>query len=605
MHKQKEMRLKRGYGDNVKVKLDEIAIKYKDAILNWASDVFNKDMHNVTDDEIYNLAIDAIYVCAKADSASNLIETFNTLSEEQIKNALAENGYVRENLNKILGMKKDYIAVSRIGDNGICNSVDFTLADVDILLKGGITKDEFRQISDKYINDILKVIKRNRNLNVYFIYDPQVETDEEVIQNFNGLLNGETELNFENKIIFLEFMNLLRTYTIQDLLQESEFIKKELNSGLYDYIKGEKPEINDIQREKLHSVIDKWNKQDFANYNNLELLLKRFKYILENLRLNEEEMLEIKSIMLEIQTKLGQLNISEELSKDMDRWYKYFEKINREDLVKSVYSPNTSRNIDVKKDVPETMLLHFYNPEEIMLTNILKIVAINRMRAKNGEEPIEIVFPRSEEEEKVFTEKIESEMLRFNDYMKEIDIEKSLDELEPGKPFKFENGDMDFYRKEVLVTAQNQYPCYLINKESLTSFFEHEENLLTGNGKLGFAVGLSAKTVMPENIILSCDENANSNIGIENIPCKDLFVELSKTSKELNNVLYRRTEVLVKRDGISADYLLALKGEELNEYEKALLEQEIRKAEKLGIKVIFIDIEEITKKENEIENVSL
>ena len=70
-------------------------------------------------------------------------------------------------------------------------------------------------------------------------------------------------------------------------------------------------------------------------------------------------------------------------------------------------------------------------------------------------------------------------------------------------------------------------------------------------------------------------------------------------------MLHRRTEVLVKRDGISADYLLALKGKELGEYEKALLEQEIRKAEKLGIKVIFIDIEEITKKENEIENISL
>ena len=46
--------------------------------------------------------------------------------------------------------------------------------------------------------------------------------------------------------------------------------------------------------------------------------------------------------------------------------------------------------------------------------------------------------------------------------------------------------------------------------------------------------GFSSDKIKPDDILLCSDKNANSNVGIENIPVDDKFIELSKTREELS-----------------------------------------------------------------------
>lgn len=90
-----------------------------------------------------------------------------------------------------------------------------------------------------------------------------------------------------------------------------------------------------------------------------------------------------------------------------------------------------------------------------------------------------------------------------------------------------------------------------------------------------------------------------SNIGVENIPCEDSFVELSKTYKELSEVNNKRTEILLDRNGIKPNYLLILKGKNINKYDVELIQAELKKAKNLEMPSIVVDIGAITRSEEE------
>ena len=573
-------------------KMQDIAKDYKSYILSYIHNIYDNNI-KINEEMLTKYALNMILISTKGNYYNELIDEFLKLPREYVRECLNRNIDIRERLNKRLGIDKSYDFEGRIGDHGICSSRDFDVKMLDNLDKINVTPDEFKKISDNWLSDIIHMIKQNPDLNVYFEYKQEKTSDEELIKNYNDFLDGKEILNMENKIILQEMSNLMLTYDIPALLNKDERIENEIKSGLYDFIKQPTPRLSSFEREKIYCLKDIWNRQDIENYSNLELLLKRYESLLRYNKDNKK----LSKIILKLRDKVKQgeksLDRGIKLKREMEKFYSYYDRVNKDSIVNLVYSPNISRNIERKSDVPESLLLHFYNPD-VNLEKIFDLVAVNRCRVSNGEEPIiaENMFDLFRNED--IDKKLNYDKERFKDYLESIDVKSLAEELLPGKTFEFKDDDIKVPRQEVLETASKQLACYLINKESVLEFLEHNRNLSSGSGNVAFAVGFSKKVINGDNIILSCDENANSNIGYKNIPCKNRFASLSKTYDELMKVKNKRTEVLLNRDGISADYLFVLRGK-ITEHEKELIERETAKAKSFGLKVLTCDIEEINK----------
>lgn len=576
--------------------------KYRNSILKYIMYITGKNEEDITENEVSNGMINIIYISGSSVNKDDIFSNFINLSVEDVNKKIVENIYIRDKLNEKIGIKKDYDCSGEVGDNGICDSVDFSLEDVAHIFNKNISNVEFKQISDEYLTSILEVVKRNANLKVYATYESSdLKFDEEkIIQDYSNFLSGNDILNMKNKIVFKEMINLIATYPIDVLLNDKQSIKKEIATGVYDFIKEPEPKFDSNERERLNNITNVWNREDMANYKNLSLLKKRFSDLLENVSFENSET--INATILDIDEVLGsgipevngetQKHTPEDVKTKMLNWYSNFEKLNKENLINSVYNSNKNVDMDNFLEMPESMLVHFYAPNSGM-SDFFKLVAINRMRISNNEEPIvcERFIDMYKNEELIV--KINEDSQRFKTYLDSFELKNCEEELLPNKTFIFEKGDTGIPRVNVLKAASKQLACYLINKESIIGLLENDKRMTSGNGNIAFAVGFSKDSISEKNILLTSDMNANSNIGKDNIPCEDSFVSLSKTYKELEEVNNKRTEVLLNRDDISANYFLCIEGENITEEEEEMKEAEIKKAEELGLNVIKVDIEKI------------
>lgn len=589
------------YNEKISMTLEE----YKDIIKIYLKDITGKDEKDITEEDIKEGFASIVYISGiSSPNISNkrsLVENFLSLNKDNIKQEITKNTYLRDVLNNKFGIKKDYDFEGRIGDHNLLNSLDLSIEDISIIAQKDILPEQFEMVSEKYIKDILQVIKRNPNLNLYFIYDDVHDSnDEKLIENYRDFLNGKTSLNFQNKIILKEMINLLSTYSMKELLNKDERAKKELNSGLYDYIKMPDPKFSPKEREKINNITDIWEKGDIANYKNLRLLFKRYSDIYRNGNIKDDKLISnIQEIKYALENGVPEKEGAKALKDNMQNWYNYYEKSNKKDIVKSIFMPSTNGSIKSRKDMPNSFLLHFYNPNGPM-DMAFKLTAINRCRVANGEEPIVINNVRDLFFNEYIINKVKEEQERFSSYIKEEKIDDCVNELIPSKVFKFKDTDIKLPRQEVFEATEKQLACYLINGESLLNLSDNEKNFFSGNGNVAFAVGFSQNNLDPENIMLSCTQNANSNVGIDNIPCEDKFVELQKDYTEISKVQNKRTEILLKRENVKSDYLLILKSNEIDKQEEELIEKQIEEAEKLNLKVITIDMPEIKKNDKEL-----
>lgn len=595
---------------NLKVDIDskilEILSSYKSIILPYIKDITGKSTEDISEKDVYNYIIDMIYISTNGKYSKELLNEFSNLTQQEVKQKLVENIFIRETLNKKFGVRKDYNFFGNIGDHGICDSLDFSINDISHISSKQITDKQFNLISSEYINEILAVIKRKPNLNVYFVYNGKNYSNSQLIDNYNQFIKGNVELNMENKIILKEMINLISTYSLNELLNKKDEVKKEISLGVYDYIEMPNPKFSQSDREKLNRITNIWNINDIANYSNLPLLIERFGYIVENGKIRNVNNIAniIEQIKDVISNGIPDKEVdsgytADELGIKMNDWYKYFEEVNREDILGSVYS-SSKQNAEMtkKEEVPESMLVHFYN-SNATLEKVFQLIAINRARKEHGEKPIVIKSLIGIYKDKEIQEQINKNLLRFKDYIETTNIEGAINELQPDISFKIKDSDEEIPRLNVLMAEQAQLACYLINKESLINLLNYDGRMTSGSGNVAFGVGFSKNGVKSENILLSCDSNANSNIGMENIPCEDPFVDLSKTYKELSEVKNKRTEVLIDRHDLKPNYLLILKGKNIDEYDNELIQTELKKAKDLGIASVIMDIGEIIRSEKE------
>lgn len=564
---------------------DEHSIKLN----SYAKEVYGSDFE-LSNEEKKELVLDMLLMTlGSCDSKGEMP------SKMSIESKLDENVHIREVLEEKFGIKKDYKIQGLIGDHGIYQSMDFTSDDIAGIDELDITPEEFRMISDKYFARISCMIQQNSLLKMQIKYESNdLSYDipiDSLKENFFEFLNGNRELNLKNKVYVKEMMNLVRSYDKYSLLNGSKQVEDELSSGLYELVRYSNSCFSNEERTCLDQITSIWKIEDFRNFKNLKLLKKRYTDILSG---NEGSRKDIKKCVQRIDKILSNgiptVKNATKVKNEMATLYANFECENRNDIISHLVNPQNSTRVSKKEDIPENMLIHVYDPETSKLfENVFATLIVDRYKRAIGEEPNvteKVGFYKYLD--KSINEAVKKDLNRFKDKIDINYIKDAANELKPNITFKFKDEDI-LFRKEVFQTQEHQIACRLSVPDEIKDIVEDCRGL-------SFAVGINSEKLRPEDILLCSGKNANSNVGIDNIPVEDKFVELSQTRKELD-AIRTRTEVLLKRENLESGYLLIMKSRDLDEEERMLEKNEINKANKLGIKIMEIDIREIEKNE--------
>ena len=251
-----------------------------------------------------------------------------------------------------------------------------------------------------------------------------------------------------------------------------------------------------------------------------------------------------------------------------------------------LYNYKGSRKIENYNDIPDNMLLHFYAknfPE--YLENNFKNVIVNRELVKEGKKPVNVIS-NNRREIPVYPKLYK----KYQGQIIDSNIKECINELIPEKTFEITNEDINNnygYRLDVLKNGSKQLACTTATKDDMIY-------------SLRFAVGFGADLDY-NNILLSCDKNADSNLGKESIPYKNKFKELSMTMHEISQSNSERKEILLSRINLKPSYFVCSydleKLKESGKFSEAeinkIIETEVIEAKKLGIDIIQIDNQKI------------
>lgn len=507
---------------------------------------------------------------------------------------------VREILSKI-GINEDYICENNVGDHGVYDSKNFKLDEVKFVEDIDIDKEKFYDIYSKYIVDVINVIKRNPYMRVYVTADSdnisKAFDNQNVQAKFKNFLKDGDHLDGSNKIVLKTFLDLLRCYSVDDLINNNDTIKKELENGVFDIIKDNRNAFSEEDRENINC--SNWKVEDVWNYYNLNTLKERLNILKDGNKIEYSKlsnMLGMTDYLIEskvpdenevyISSNMKEVKKSEFNAKLMKDIYNDFEIINRKDIVAGLYNYKGSRKIENYNDIPDNMLLHFYAknfPE--YLENNFKNVIVNRELVKEGKKPVNVIS-NNRREIPVYTELYK----KYQEQISDSNIKECINELIPEKTFEITNEDINNkygYRLDVLKNGSKQLACTTATKDDMIY-------------SLKFAVGFGADLDY-NNILLSCDKNADSNLGKESIPYKNKFKELSMTMHEISQSNSERKEILLSRINLKPSYLVCSYDlEKLKESGKfsedeitKIIEAEVNEAKKLGIDIIQIDNQKI------------
>ncbi len=507
---------------------------------------------------------------------------------------------IREILSKI-GINEDYICENNVGDHGVYDSKNFKLDEVKFVEDIDIDKEKFYDIYSKYIVDVINVIKRNPYMRVYVTADSdnisKVFDNQNVQAKFKNFLKGGDNLDGSNKIVLKTFLDLLRCYSVDDLINNNDTIKKELENGVFDIIKENRNAFSEEDRKNINC--SNWKVEDVWNYYNLNTLKERLNMLKDGNKIEYSKisnMLGITEYLIEskvpdeneayISSNMKEVKKSEFNAKLMKDIYNDFEIINRKDIVAGLYNHRGSKKIEKYDDIPDNMLLHFYSKNfPKLLENNFKNVIVNRELVKEGKKTVDVI-PINRREIPVYPKLYK----KYQGQIIDSNIKECINELIPEKTFEITNEDINNkygYRLDVLKNGSKQLACTTATKDDMIY-------------SLKFAVGFGADLDY-NNILLSCDKNADSNLGIENIPYKNKFKELSMTMNEISQSNYERKEILLSRTNLKPSYLVCSYDlEELKESGKfseaeinKIIGTEVNEAKKLGIDIIQIDSQKI------------
>lgn len=476
---------------------------------------------------------------------------------------------------------------------------------LDIFEENGVTQSILKEIYDMYGEEIVECYNNDtylRNKTVLKLDGKNKSTiaidglqdhvtyysEEDFNLIFKKYFNNE-ELSETEQYILIGLLakesDLIGAYTVKHLREHPEYIKSEIDVGIFDDIVLLGKRYTNDERRKIATLNKVWSKDDLKRYNNLGLLRKR----LESLP-KTQNTVEIMHTIDEILSKsLSEVvEESSEISDFMDSAFMDYEVENRNQIVEKVYNPEKTQEIVITdlEQMDSAAMLHFFNPSKTMSNFDAYVKDLEEKRSKElGKK-----FKFSEKEK-------ETMLLQYQAKENHYITDYALD---------FEGiGQVGSFDARYVTNTSNQ----------LCAMVATPKEILKGRGTRGqIALGFSKETLSPELIATISSENIHSNKEIDYVESNNQFEDFSVSYNELvsdEKQFENNTEIVLFRNSyensLKPSYVMYIGNDQLNsEVEKKNLELIKRQMKEVGLDVplVIFDRYSIREKAKNLVNFS-
>lgn len=458
---------------------------------------------------------------------------------------------------------------------------------LDIFEENGVTQSILKEIYDMYGKEIVECYNNDtylRNKTVLKLDGKNKSTiaidglqdhvtyysEEDFNLIFQKYFNNE-ELSETEQYILIGLLakesDLIGTYTVKHLREHPEYIKSEIDVGIFDDIVLSGKKYTNDERRRIATLNKVWRKDDLKRYNNLGLLRKR----LESL----PKMQNIAEVMHTIDEILSKslsevVEESSEISDFMKSAFMDYEVENRNQIVEKVYNPEKTQEIVITDltQMDSAAMLHFFNPSKTMSNFDAYVKDLEEKRSKELGEKFEF----SEKEKEVM-------LLQYQAKENHYITDYALD---------FEGiGQVGSFDTRYVTNTSNQL-CAMVTTP---------KEILEGKGTRGqIALGFSKETLSPELIATISSENIHSNKGIDYVESNNQFEDFSVSYNELvsdEKQFENNTEIVLFRNSyensLKPSYVMYIGSDQLNsEVEKKNLELIKRQMKETGLDVPLV-----------------
>lgn len=468
---------------------------------------------------------------------------------------------------------------------------------LDIFEENNITKDIIKEIYEVYGKEIIACYNndtylRNKTVlklddkyeNVFAVGGLQDHVKYYSEEDFNLIFQkyfSDQELSKTEQYILIGLLvkeaDLIGTYTIKHLREHPEYIKSEIDIGIFNDIVLLGKKYAKEERKKLVTLSKVWNEENLNRYNNLVLLRTR----LDSLPKTQNVINTINNVDEIISKPLNEVVMkSSEISDLMDSAFMDYETENRNQIVEKVYNPKKTQEIVITNlaQMNSVAMLHFFNPNRTMSTFDEYVKDLEEKRSKELGKKFEF----SEDERKVM-------LLQYQAKENHYITDYALD---------FEGiGQVGTFDTRYVTNTSNQL-CTMITTP---------KEILEGNGIRGqIALGFSKETLTPELIATISNKNIHSNKGIDYVESNNPFADFSASYDELvaeKKRMEDNTEVVLFRNSyetsLKPSYVMYIGNDKLNssvEKENIELIKKQMKEAGLSVPLIIFDRYSIRKK---------
>ena len=413
---------------------------------------------------------------------------------------------------------------------------------LSIFEENEVTKDILKEIYDMYgkelvecyNNDaylrnktILKLDGKNEKTNAVGGLQDHVTyySNEDFDMIFQKYFNNK-ELSQTEQYILIGLLakeaDLIGTYTVKHLREHPEYIKSEINVGIFDNIVLSGKTYTNKERKEIATLGKVWSKDDLNRYHNLGLLRQRLESLPET-----QDTAKAKHTIDEILAKpLSEIATkSSKISEFMDSAFMSYEVENRNQIVEKVYNPEEVQEIVITDlaQIGSAAMLHFFNPNRTMSNFDAYVSDLEEKRSKE----LNSKFKFSEDEKRQM-------LLQYQAKENHYITDYALD---------FEGiGQVGTFDTRYVTNTSNQL-CAMVTTP---------KEILEGKGIRGqIALGFSRKTLNPELIATVSNKNIHSNKGIDYVESNNEFEDFSASYDELTSTDKKfgdNTEVVLFRN---------------------------------------------------------